>query len=163
VSSRDTSLKRPTTVGLVVKPGKNVCSVVGLDEGGTVVLRRRARWDNLIALVGKLPACIVAMEACCGAHHLGRLFAAHGHDVRLMSPEYVRPYVKPWLHCPYCERRVAKLFRALAGYFCRSCVGNPIYANQTKSAKGRRHFEACKLHQRLGGIVSIAAPFPERP
>ena len=31
---------------------------------------------------------------CCGAHHLGRLFAAHGHDVRLMSPEYVRPYVK---------------------------------------------------------------------
>jgi len=34
------------------------------------------------------------MEACCGAHHLGRLFAAHGHDVRLMSPEYVRPYVK---------------------------------------------------------------------
>jgi transposase len=34
------------------------------------------------------------MEACCGAHHLGRVFAGHGHDVRLMSPEYVRPYVK---------------------------------------------------------------------
>jgi transposase len=34
------------------------------------------------------------MEACCGAHHLGRVFATHGHDVRLMSPEYVRPYVK---------------------------------------------------------------------
>jgi transposase len=34
------------------------------------------------------------MEACCGAHHLGRVFAAHGHTVRLMSPEYVRPYVK---------------------------------------------------------------------
>ena len=34
------------------------------------------------------------MEACCGAHHLGRVFAAHGHDVRLMSPEYVRPYIK---------------------------------------------------------------------
>ena len=39
-------------------------------------------------------ACIVGMEACCGAHHLGRLFAAQGHDIRLMSPEYVRPYVK---------------------------------------------------------------------
>ena len=48
----------------------------------------------MVALVSKMPACIVAMEACCGAHHLGRLFAAHGHDVRLMSPEYVRPYVK---------------------------------------------------------------------
>jgi transposase len=34
------------------------------------------------------------MEACCGAHHLGRVFATHGHDVWLMSPEYVRPYVK---------------------------------------------------------------------
>ena len=74
--------------------GKNVCSVVGLDKAGTVVLRRRIRRDTLIALVGKMPACIVAMEACCGAHHLGRLFTVHGHDVRLMSPEYVRPYVK---------------------------------------------------------------------
>jgi len=73
--------------------GKNVCSVVGLDEAGAVVLRRRTRRDNLVALVGKLPACVVAMEACCWAHHLGRLFAAHGHDVRLMSPEYVGPYV----------------------------------------------------------------------
>ncbi len=74
--------------------GKNVCSVVGLNDTGAVVLRQRVRRDTLVALVGKLPACIVAMEACCGAHHLGRLFAANGHDVRLMSPEYVRPYVK---------------------------------------------------------------------
>src|SRR5271166_6336300 len=40
------------------------------------------------------PPCVVGMEACCGAHHLGRVFAACGHDVRLMSPEYVRPYIK---------------------------------------------------------------------
>ena len=79
---------------LGVDLGKNVCSFVGLDEAGTVVLRRRARRDTLITFVSNLPACIVAMEACCCAHHLGRLFAAHGHDVRLMSPEYVRPYVK---------------------------------------------------------------------
>lgn len=74
--------------------GKNVCSLVGLDEAGAVVLRRRAKRETLIALAAKLPACIIGMEACCGAHHLGRLFADQGHDVRLMSPEYVRPYVK---------------------------------------------------------------------
>ena len=74
--------------------GKNVCSVVGFDAAGAVVLRRRVRRDKLIDLVGKLPSCIVAMEACCGAHHLSRFFSARGHDVRLMSPEYVRPYVK---------------------------------------------------------------------
>src|SRR6202030_4209836 len=79
---------------LGVDLGKNVCSLVGLDHVGVVIVRRRARRDTLIDFVGKLPACIVGMEACCGAHHLGRLFAAQGHDVRLMSPEYVRPYIK---------------------------------------------------------------------
>ena len=79
---------------LGVDLGKNVCSVVGLDASGAVVMRRKTRRETLIALAEKLPPCIVGMEACCGAHHLGRVFAAHGHDVRLMSPEYVRPYIK---------------------------------------------------------------------
>ncbi len=74
--------------------GKNVCSLVGFDEAGAVVLRRRAKRETLIALAAKLPPCIIGMEACCGAHHLGRVFANQGHDVRLMSPEYVRPYIK---------------------------------------------------------------------
>jgi transposase len=74
--------------------GKNSCSVVGLDATGRVVMRRRMRRESVVALAAKLPGCIVAMEACCGAHHLGRLLGAEGHEVRLMSPEYVRPYVK---------------------------------------------------------------------
>ena len=74
--------------------GKNACSIVGLDATGAVVLRRRAKRETLIALAAKLPACVVAMEACCGAHRLGRVFAAHGHEIRLMSPESVRPYIK---------------------------------------------------------------------
>src|SRR6202453_4135896 len=79
---------------LGVDLGKNVCSVVGLDASGAVVMRRRMRRETLAGLAEKLPACVVGMEACCGSHHLGRVFASHGHDVRLMSPEYVRPYVK---------------------------------------------------------------------
>ena len=79
---------------LGVDIGKNVCSVVGLNASGAVVMRRKVRRETLVGLAEKLPPCIVGMEACCGAHHLGRLFAAYGHDVRLMSPEYVRPYVK---------------------------------------------------------------------
>ena len=74
--------------------GKSLCSIVGFDETGAVVLRRRAKRETLIGLAAKVPPCIVAMEACFGAHHLGRLFANQGHDVRLMSPEYVRPYIK---------------------------------------------------------------------
>jgi transposase len=74
--------------------GKNSCSVVGLDSTGAVIKRRRMRPESIAAFTEKLPACIVAMEACCGAHHLGRMMAGQGHQVRLMSPEYVRPYVK---------------------------------------------------------------------
>lgn len=74
--------------------GKNSCSVAGLDGSGAVVLRRRVSRAKLAEFMGRLPACVVGMEACCGAHHLGRLFEAQGHAVRLMSPEYVQPYVK---------------------------------------------------------------------
>ena len=74
--------------------GKNSCSVVGLDASGRVVLRRRLQRDGVVKLAAGLPSCLMAMEACCGAHHLGRRLRDQGHQVRLMSPEYVRPYVK---------------------------------------------------------------------
>ena len=74
--------------------GKNSCSLTGMDASGRVVLRRRMRRNSLERFTKGLGRCIIAMEACCGAHHLGRIFATQGHEVRLMSPEYVRPYVK---------------------------------------------------------------------
>lgn len=74
--------------------GKNSCSVVGLDGSGKVILRRRMQRKTIMVLASKLSPCVVAMEACCGAHHLGRILSAQGHTLRLMSPEYVRPYVK---------------------------------------------------------------------
>ena len=74
--------------------GKTSCSLVGLDAAGKVVVRRRMRRDTVVEFCSKVPACVVAMEACCGAHHIGRALAAQGHEIRLMSPEYVRPYVK---------------------------------------------------------------------
>jgi len=74
--------------------GKNSCSVVGLDHAGTVVKRRRMRSESIAVFTRTTPACTVAMEACCGAHHFGRLLRSQGHTARLISPEYVRPYVK---------------------------------------------------------------------
>jgi transposase len=85
--------KTPISV-LGIDLGKNSCSAAGLDMNGTVVLRRKMTREGLVTFASKLPACIVAMEACCGAHFLGRAFAAQGHTVRPMSPEYVQPYVK---------------------------------------------------------------------
>jgi transposase len=74
--------------------GKNLCSVAGMDEAGSVVFRRRASRVSVMEIVRRHPGSVVAMEACCGAQHLGRVFLEEGHEVRLVSPEYVRPYVK---------------------------------------------------------------------
>jgi transposase len=84
----------PAIAVLGIDLGKNSCSLAALDASGAVVLRRKMRRDTVITFTESLPACIIAMEACCGAHFLGRAFEAQGHEVRLMSPEYVQPYVK---------------------------------------------------------------------
>ena len=70
---------------------KNSCSVVGVDDKGAVIVRRTMPNQTLIEFIGKMPACVIAVEECCGIHHLGRLLAAQGHDVGLMSRDYVRP------------------------------------------------------------------------
>ena len=56
--------------------GKNSCSLAALDAGGAVVWRRRMTREGVVTFVSKLPVCIVAMEACCDAHFLGRAFQA---------------------------------------------------------------------------------------
>ena len=70
---------------------------------------------------------------------------------------------RPWMHCPYCQKRTAILLRSLGGYGCRACLGNPLYACQSRSTHGRRHFELCKIRLLLGGTASPLEPFPDRP
>jgi transposase len=81
-------------VMLGIDLGKNVCSLVGLDADGRAVLRRRMKREIVAGFAQQWGSCVVAMEACCGAHHLGRQLASQGREVRLMSPDYVRPHVK---------------------------------------------------------------------
>ena len=72
---------------------KNVFAVHGIDETGKPALVRPcvAR-TKLLELVAGLPPCVIGLEACSGAHHWARLFAAHGHTVRLMAPKFVTAY-----------------------------------------------------------------------
>lgn len=74
--------------------GKNLCSLVGLDGSGRVVLRKTIRRHRTLIEVERHRPRIVAMEACCGAHFFTPPMQALGCEVRLMSPEYVKPYVK---------------------------------------------------------------------
>ncbi len=85
-------MEKITTVGIDL--AKNVFSLHAVDVAGQVVLRRSVRRDQLEEIVAKLPACLIGMEACSGAHEWARRFARYGHTVRLMAPKFVSPYRK---------------------------------------------------------------------
>lgn len=73
---------------------KSVFQLHGVDERAVVVLRKPVRRAQLLRVMAQLPACTVAMEACGGAHHWARQFQRLGHEVRLIAPQYVKPFVK---------------------------------------------------------------------
>lgn len=73
---------------------KNVFQVHGVDASGGVVLRRQLRRNAVEKFFAQLPGCTVGIEACGSAHHWARVIGGYGHQVRLMPPAYVKPYVK---------------------------------------------------------------------
>jgi transposase len=81
-----------TTVGLDL--AKNVFQVHGVDKQGKTIVRRKLRRGQVREYFAKLPPCLVGMEACGGAHYWARELSALGHTVKLMSPQFVKPYVK---------------------------------------------------------------------
>jgi transposase len=81
-----------STVGLDL--AKNVFQVHAIDASGKVVLQRQLRRGALEKFFAQLPPCTVGMEACGSAHHWARVIGGYGHQVRLMPPAYVKPYVK---------------------------------------------------------------------
>lgn len=74
--------------------GKSTFHAVGVDEKGNIVLRKRFSRKQLLLHTANMPPCLIGMEACCGAHHLGRALEAQGHQVRLIAGQFVRPYVQ---------------------------------------------------------------------
>lgn len=73
---------------------KHVFQVHGADASGRVVIRKQLRRGQVLEFFGRQPRCVVAMEACGGAHFWGRELAKLGHEVRLIPPAYVKPFVK---------------------------------------------------------------------
>jgi transposase len=80
------------TIGIDL--GKTVFHLVGLNRGGEVVVRKRFSRKQLLHFTANLQVELIGMEACVGAHFLGRALREQGHEVRLMPAQYVKPYVK---------------------------------------------------------------------
>jgi transposase len=81
-----------STIGLDL--AKNVFQVHGANASGAVVFRKRLRREGVLKFLAAQPACTVAMEACASSHHWGREITKLGHEVRLIAPDYVKPFVK---------------------------------------------------------------------
>ncbi|PPQ13720.1 IS110 family transposase [Bradyrhizobium sp. AC87j1] len=73
---------------------KNVFQLHGAGQDGRTVMRKKLNRSRLLEFFAKLPRCVVAMEACASAHYWGREIGKFGHDVRLIHPSYVKPFVK---------------------------------------------------------------------
>lgn len=84
-----------TEVSIVgVDLAKHVFQMHAAARDGSVVFRRKLSRSQFVDAMAKLPRCVVAMEACATAHHWGRVLGAQGHEVRLIPPVYVKPFVK---------------------------------------------------------------------
>jgi transposase len=82
----------PSTIGIDI--GKNTFHLVGLDQRGAIVLQLKVSRAQLERRLVNISRCLIGMEACSGAHHIGRQLEALGHDVRLIPAQYVKPFLK---------------------------------------------------------------------
>ncbi len=85
-------MKKITTIGIDL--AKNIIQVHGVDRRGKAVMKKQLKRNQVISFFANLPACRVGMEACGSAHHWARKLEKLGHMVKLMAPQFVKPYVK---------------------------------------------------------------------
>ena len=149
-----------TTIGIDL--AKNVFEVCGADARGKVVMRQRLRRAQLTGFMSQLKPCVVGLEACGGAHHLARQFAAAGHTVKLMSPALVAPYRKGSKHdrndaAAICEAvtRPAMRFVAVKSVAQQDLLAlHRVRAQLLKSRTGLSNQMRALLHER--GVASGA-------
>src|SRR5262245_58464760 len=115
----------PIRIGLDI--AKNVFQVHGVDDKGTVVIRKRLRRPDILRFFASLPPCLIGIEACSASHHWSRELIRLGHDVRLMPARYVKPYV---------QRGKSDALDAEA--ICEA-VDDAVRDNQDDRATGRAH------------------------
>lgn len=137
-----------TIIGIdLSKRAMQVCVV---DGGGTVLEERRVPRDRLVEMVARYPGAVVAMEACGGAHNWGRIFAARGHEVRLIAPYVAKAYRDPGCKD---DRRDARAITEAGGR--RHLRPIPVKDAETQALQSLERIEAlyARQHTQLGNTL----------
>jgi len=116
-----------TTVGIDI--GKTWFHLVGCNRAGSPLIRHRLNRGKLALFIAKLPRCLIGMEACPGSQYLARVFQRHGHDVRLIAPKFIKPYLKGQKNDVMMQRRSP---RQSAGRRCASSLSNRTSSSTCK-------------------------------
>jgi hypothetical protein len=124
----------------------------GLLKERTVTLRPVLRWPQVAKM--RADRYVIELNFC-----------------NLVTPQYIHlswtpcnfGSERPWMLCPHCRKRVARLFKGMGGYFCRACVGNPPYESQLRNDMARLYLRAYRLRERIGGGRPVIDPIRERP
>jgi transposase len=128
---------------------KHVFQVHGVDRDGKVVVRKQLRRAQLIGYFSKLPSCLIGMEACGGAHYWGRELGKLGHEVRLIAPQFVKPYVKSGKNDAHDAAAICEA----AGRPHMRFVGVKSVAQQVLQAEHRIRARLIKARTALGNEI----------
>ena len=79
---------------LAIDIAKNVFQLHGNDNNGKCIYKKRLKRSSLLSTVANIPECLIVMESCCGSNYWYRKFTKIGHKVKLIAPQYVKPFVK---------------------------------------------------------------------
>ena len=109
------------TIGLDI--AKTVFQIHGIDEEGRPVLRRRLRRSEVLQLFSQLEPALVGIEACHTAHYWAREIKALGHEVKLMPPQFVTPYVKSQKNDAADAEAICEAVQRPTNAFCSDKVG----------------------------------------
>jgi len=142
-----------TTVGLDL--AKLVFQVHGADQDGRPVVRKKLRRGQVLGFFAELPPCLIGLEACASAHYWARELQALGHEVRLIPPQYVKPFVKTNKNDAseaeaICEALISPTMR-FASIKSAECGGDLRSADPSNDA-------VCTDQERRAAIGSDAAP-----
>ena len=121
-------MEQVTTIGLDL--AKHVFQVHGADAAGHVLFRKRITRAKLLGFLAAQTRCVVAMEACAGAHYWAREIAKLGHHVRLIAPVYVKPFIKRQKNDVADAEAICE---ARSGQACASFRSRPKSSRRTAS------------------------------